>query len=140
LGNDEKNKLTGAVLDRAIETICEGLVFISETDSALKPVFISKSDATNTEDAIAILSGTQTPEIAESSPDSFFARLTLDREWHDEREKAVVRRFRILKDILYTNLTGVRQYRIGRTRVTIFVIGVDDIGNIAGITTEAVET
>ncbi len=138
--NDEKNKLTGSDLERAIEAACDGLVFISETDSAIDPVFISKSDAATAEEAILALAGRHSSRIVERSADAFFSRLILDREWHGEREKAAVRRFRILKDLLYTNLTGLRQYRFGGTRITIFVIGVDDIGNIAGITTEAVET
>ena len=116
------------------------MVFISETDSSVKPVFVSKSDAATVEDAILILAGSQASEISESSADAFFSRLILDREWHDESEKAMVRRFRFLKELLYTNLADLRQYRFGTTKITIYVIGLDVAGNVAGITTEAVET
>ena len=135
-----KNKLTGAALARAIETACDGLIYISETDSTVRLVFTDKRDAENLEDAILMLAGEKTSEISESSADAFFSRLILDREWHGEIEKGRVRRFRILKDLLYTNLADLGQYRLGKTRITIYVIGLDVAGNITGIQTEAVET
>ena len=136
----KKNKLTGAALARAIETVCDGLIYISETDSTVGLVFADKRDAATLEDAILMLAGEKTREISESSADAFFSRLILDREWHGESEKGRVRRFRILKDLLYTNLADLGQFRLGKTRIAIYVIGLDVAGNIAGIRTEAVET
>ena len=137
--NEEKNRLTGANLVDAIEAACDGVFFISESDSAIKPFFVSVNDAANASDAL-IMTGAGDSDISETSADAFFIRLTTDREWHGERERESVRRFRILRDLLHANLSGLRQFRVGRTRVKIFVIGRDYFGNIAGITTNAVET
>jgi hypothetical protein len=136
----EKNKLTGEALNRAIKTACGDLVFISEIDSDVRAVFLKNTDSISIDHALALLAGSQKTMMSERPADDFFDRLTTDRNWHGRIEHERVLRFRILRELLAENLTGIREYRLGKTRLTIFVIGYDDDGNIAGITTNAVET
>ena len=139
LTNNEKKLLAGAPLKREITTACDGLVLVSEIDSGLEPVFVKKSEIAPGGE-FHFLAQRATGDIAERPADEFFARLVLDREWHGEREKAMVRRYRVLKEVLYSNLTQLRQYRSGRVKVKIYVVGYDNEGNLAGITAETVET
>ena len=137
---EEKIKLTGDALVKAIATACEGLIYISETDSRVRPVVVDKADAATPEDAVAYLERKQGVSFSERTANEFFEFLTKDRTWHDRSKKESVRHFRILKELLYANLAGLREFRVGKIRIVIYVIGRDVAGNIAGISTESVET
>ena len=136
MASDKKKKLVGDRLRKRIQAASEGLVYISETDSTIRPLFIRKEDAASLKDALLLLAA----QIDECAADAFFTRLTSDHDWHRERDKENVRRFRILKDLLTENLADLRQYRLGKVRITIYVIGYDKDGNVAGVSTQAVET
>ncbi len=116
------------------------MVFISEIDSEVKPILVKKSEAALGTDAAHFLTESGTGYIEERPVDEFFARLVLDREWHGDKERSMVRQYKTLQELLYANLTHLRQYRAGKIKVTIYVVGYDNEGNLAGIITNAVET
>ncbi|NOT49013.1 MAG: hypothetical protein HOP17_14835, partial [Acidobacteria bacterium] len=78
--------------------------------------------------------------VEERKVAEFFDKLTSNRGWHGEREKAVVSRFVKLRKLLEANLTDLALLRAGRVRIDIFVFGFDGQGNAAGIRTKSVET
>jgi len=72
--------------------------------------------------------------------DDFFARLTRTEDWHTPIQKRTAKKFRLLKNLLRANLRDVCVLRFGKIRIDIFVTGLDENGDLAGIRTRAVET
>ena len=76
-----------------IETVCEGVVCISETDA---PVLAFAGGATMAVSAELILQQVGLPAsspIEEKEFDGFFARLTTIRDWYGEAETGRARKF-----------------------------------------------
>lgn len=118
----------------------EGLIYISETDAEIIPVWGEKVEAV-TRDAVLRLAGAnREAPVEETLPDSFFERLTEIRDWFGTRETERAARFGRLRDTLYSGLTDIKLYRIGRIRIDIYIVGRDGEGRIAGVRTRAVET
>lgn len=136
----KKKKLSGERLLTALEDACRGLIFISETDSEIVPVF---SDGQQVNSFLEFLKDQKLPAdapIEQKPAQDFFERLTTDRDWHREEEKKTVRRFRKLRKVIFNNLDEMTLFRIGLIRIDIFVLGFDADDNIAGIRTKSVET
>lgn len=127
-------------LTSAIAAACEGLVYISETDSPVMPFSGSRADAVT---AAIILQQTGTPSgepVEERSADDLFTRLTADKEWYGEIEKARAKKFLELWQLLEENVSSLKVFRIGSIRIRIYVVGLDKDGCLQGVTTLAVET
>ncbi|MGI8813405.1 MAG: nuclease A inhibitor family protein [Pyrinomonadaceae bacterium] len=124
----------------ALADSANGLIYISETDAPIEPFFrsIAKNDIqSNIAEMVGRLPSEQ-PEIV--SFDRFFERLITDQKCNDNEQSRGVQRFRELKTLLEENLTDLQVARFGKTRIDIYVVGFDQDGNLAGITTRAVET
>lgn len=136
----KKKKLSGERLLTALEDACQGLIFISETDSEVAPVFC---DGQRINSFVEFLKDQKLPAdapIEQKPAEDFFERLTTDRDWHQKEEKKTVRRFGKLRKVIFDNLDEVTLFRIGRIRIDIYVLGFDATGNVAGIRTRSVET
>ena len=127
-------------LKNELEAACRGLVYISETDRPIRPVFEAVGGETTVTEFVSRNLPAGSGSIKEKPPSLFFDRLTVDRDWHSADDKKMVRRFRRLESLLMDNLIEVTMFRAGRVQVEIFVVGRDDDGNIAGVRTSAVET
>lgn len=136
----QKKDKNEAPLFRQIERACEGLIYISETDS---PVLAFSGPATDIITGEIILregaDGDAGP-VEEISFDDFFARLTSLKEWFGERELARAKKFLELQELLEENLSQRKVFRVGRLRLSIFAVGIDKDGRLMGVTTRAVET
>jgi hypothetical protein len=138
--NKNKKRLAGPALKKELETGCRGLVYISETDRPIGPVFEAVGSGTTLTEFVSRNLPASSVSVKENPATLFFDRLTADRDWHSSDDKKVVRRFRRLERMLIDNLAEITMFRAGRVQVEIFVVGWDDEGNIAGIRTSAVET
>jgi hypothetical protein len=117
-----------------------GLTFISETDAPLEVVFWP-GDATELDKKLLaeLAQVPMTEKIAVVEIDDFFAEVTAEQDWHNEEEKAEVKRFQQLVELLKTRLQSARAYRVGETRITVYVVG-KVAGGFAGVKTVVVES
>jgi hypothetical protein len=116
------------------------LTFISETDAPLEVVFWPGNATELDERLLAELAQVPvTEKIAVVEIDDFFADVTAEQEWHNAEEKAEVRRFQQLVELLKARLQGARAYRVGDTRITVYVVGKVP-GGFAGVKTVVVES
>ncbi len=129
----------GTELLEEIEATCRGLVYISETDAELTPVYEKRMDGLTIERFVRREAARDSP-IEKRSAEDFFGRLTKERDWHGETEIKTARRFGMLQELLARSLGTVEVFRAGHIRVEIFVLGYDAADNIAGVRTAAVET
>jgi len=129
-----------AALTAEIERLCEGLVYISETDS---PLSLFRADAIGdlsverVAEAAGVADRTHT-EIRSAS--EFFERLSTEKDWFGDTEKEKAKRFGELWELLDKHLRDLKVYRFGNVRIDIVVAGIDGEGNAAGVRTFAVET
>ena len=108
-----------------IEKICEGLIYISETDAPVR-AFVGQTVDHATSNIILqqIIKATDVA-VEEKDFDYFFERLSANRDWHGEAETARANKFGELKKLLEENLS-----RRCRGRESIFQIGVKNrLGN-----------
>lgn len=123
-----------------ILSACDDLIYISEQDA---PITAFLSDRTG-EEARGVtprhLSAKADENIEEVDLDSFFERLTSEKDWYGEEEKERARRFRVLKKTLEDNLTRLQVLKLGRITKDIFVVGRDKDDRLMGVMTESVET
>jgi hypothetical protein len=123
-----------------IAKACEGLVYISETDSPIIP-FSGPAAESVSPGSAAAASGVEYREPVETvSLPAFFARLTAEKDWFSTEEKRIAARFRELQAALEKELTGISVYRFGRIQVDIVVAGLDKNSCIRGVRTRSVET
>ena len=125
------NENNSASLLARLETACEGLIYISETDAPILPFLRSKADRPQAPNAEA---------AAEIPFNDFFAKLTEERDWYGDAEKKTAKRFLELQKLLEGSLRDLRVLRTGRVQIDIYVIGTDADGNTLGFQTKAVET
>ncbi len=123
-----------------ISRASDGLVYISETEAPIK-IFLCEQESNETIEK-TLLRHTQTTDvqIEAISFDSFFERLTTDKDRHNAKEKERVKKFCALRQTLMDNLSELKVFKIGRVRKEIFVVGRDKDDRLVGVRTESVET
>lgn len=133
--------LSDTDLENSILKLCEGLLYISETDSPFQLVTGGKASSVSAEDVVDRF-GDDRPKwpVEEISFREFFERLTKMHDWYGEDERERVRKYRRLRTMLECNLSDVRVFRVGRIQIDIYVVGLDREKNLVGIKTKAVET
>ncbi|MBK8465759.1 MAG: nuclease A inhibitor family protein [Chloracidobacterium sp.] len=135
-----KNNKNDSELFRKIEQVCEGLTYISEADAPIQAFFGQPTDTVTGE--IILQQAGLSPEsvIEEKNFSDLFVRLATIKDWHGEAEIARAKKFLELKTLLEENLRDLKVFRIGKRRLDIFAVGIDQDGNLMGVTTTAVET
>ncbi|MGF1589740.1 MAG: nuclease A inhibitor family protein [Pleurocapsa sp.] len=71
---------------------------------------------------------------------SFFASVTEEQTWHNEEEKAEIKRYQTLVDLMTKNLTDIRVYLLGEVEIDVYILGETPHKAIAGLTTKIVAT
>lgn len=136
--NERLPNFKDKILLKKITDATEGLVYISETDAAVKPFAARRLHIHDIREAIELEAGDRS--IAEFSVREFFSRLTTVRDHFGPVENERARRFAELETLLRHNLRDLSGFRVGRIQVDLFIVGLDREENVIGITTKAVET
>jgi hypothetical protein len=136
--------MSNSIAPPAIETLkhaTDGLLFPSETDAPLEPFFWPHDDDSKlTPETLAPLAGVAADTPVKSVKlETFFRPATKEEEWHNDEEKAQVARFQELVRTLKTTLDDVKVFRVGETRIDVYVVGKVE-GGYAGLKTLVVET
>ncbi|BAY19983.1 nuclease inhibitor homolog (plasmid) [Anabaenopsis circularis NIES-21] len=72
--------------------------------------------------------------------DDCFQVAITEEDWHGEEEKAIVKQFQSLVQILKDNLSNLQVYRLGKIEIDVYIVGETPTGNLAGIATKIIET
>lgn len=127
-------------LTQRLERACEGLILVSETDAPVR-TFVGGPVGEVTSQTILEQTGSSPNEpVDERDFDEFFGRLTAMREWYGDEEKTRAKKFLELYSLLKEFLRDRKVFRIGRTRLDIYAVGLDEEGRLTGVSTYAVET
>ncbi len=125
----------------ALQHATDGLLHMIESDEPFEVVQWQGKDKRLDEKTLLELSSHPLDTPIETVPlDNFFADLTTDEDWHGEKEKMDVRRYRNLLNVIKRYLSDTKVFRIGSIEAQIFIIGKIKDGEWAGVKTMAVET
>ena len=124
-------------LTKNIRKACDGLIYISEIDAEVKLFEGPVADAV-TPASIGV--SADASETEEGNFEEFCKRLATVREWHNEAQTERAKKFQKLFQLMQENLRQIKMYRVGSTRLDIYVAGLDDTDRVIGILTQAVET
>ncbi len=133
-------KTNSEILEQ-LKQASSGLLFMSESDYPIE-VFLWEGVTPPVTPEIVLQQtshGQDTPhEVVDI--DSFFSRATTPQDWYEDEEKAVVAKFQKLLEVIKSNLKNPQVYRLGRIEIDVYIIGETQRGNLAGISTQVVET
>lgn len=118
----------------------KGLFYISETDAEIVPYLGENAEAVTRNEILRQIGRSTGEPFEEVPPDAFFAQLTRVQEWFDNARKERAARFAALYEELKAGLRDLHVFRIGQTRIDIYVVGLNAEGRLAGIQTHSVET
>lgn len=122
-----------------------GLLYMSESDEPFEvvswPGGEAKTGGESDEKTVLKLTGhkPRTP-IKQMTLEAFFEDLTQEQDWHGAEEKADVRKYRRLLELVRKYLADPKVYRLGTVQVEIYILGRTRAGAWAGVKTKAVET
>ncbi|MDM7922557.1 MAG: nuclease A inhibitor family protein [Pyrinomonadaceae bacterium] len=128
-----------AVIER-IAKACLGLVYISETDSEVEAVSGGRADSVSEAAFRSSFKFDKDLRIEQADPNEFFERLTRQRDWHTEPDRANAAGFARLEAVMEEELKELRVFRVGNVSIDIYVVGSDHRGRMMGVRMHAVET
>jgi hypothetical protein len=123
-----------------IARCCEGLVYISETDSPVQVFTADKVAALTADTMRAVAHAPAAVRVEERDLQEFFTRLTDAQPWHDEQERVQRKKFLELQHILEEDLHDLKVFKVGEIRLTVYAVGLDGNNNVIGVSMHAVET
>ncbi len=135
----DKLEINEIFIDK-ISRICEGLMYLSETDAEFTVFNANKVENTSKETFLSQINGSPNVAFEEQSFDEFFLRLTTVKDWFGSAEKLQAKRFAELQELFKLNLKDLRIFRLGKIQIDIYIVGIDAENNLIGLKTNAVET
>jgi predicted nucleic acid-binding Zn-ribbon protein len=117
-----------------------GLFFLSETDAPFEVISWPKQEQLTPAKLLQLTEHPPDAPVELRTVDEFFAIATAEEDWHDQEERETVKRFQNLVSVLKQNLSQLQVYRVGKTNIDAYIVGVTDGGEWAGLSTQVVET
>lgn len=127
----------------ALAAACEGLLFPSETDEPITPLMWSQPTGGSLTPATLLIHESLPPDTAVKCVefDAFFDHYLPSRAGStDTEQRARLTRLQLLRAALVASLSDLRVYRVGQINLGIYILGITDAGETAGVQTRAVET
>ena len=125
----------------ALTKASKGLLYPSETDAPFE-VYAWKNAGGALGPAKLLTLAEQDPArpVEVTTVDEFFAPLIAEKDWHGREEKALVQKFKELRQAIDANLIDPKVYRVGAVEIAIYIVGKTHDGDLAGLKTTSVET
>lgn len=128
-------------LANLLQQITKGLQWMSESDYPFEVVAFESPSADLTPENVLQLTKHDADVPVESVDlDSFFAVATQEQDWHSAAEQETVKQYQKLVSCLKEHLRDLQVYRIGEINLEIYILGKTEEGELAGLSTQAVET
>jgi hypothetical protein len=126
-----------------LERASSDLVYSSESDRPFEFFSVShpgRNSAPHPADFLRLIGAPADSRVEVRSLRDFFSRHTSTSDPYDTQAQKVRPRYEDLASLLERRLRDVKVYRVGRTEIECYLVGLDDHGNLAGLKTIAVET
>src|SRR4051812_8078649 len=125
----------------ALAAASKGLLYQSESDEPFETFTWGKANGELTgPQVLKCVKKAAKTSVKEIAVADFFKDLTAAEDWHGDEEKAVVQQYKKLLEVIRKNLPDAKVFKVGKTKVDVYVAGKTDEGDWAGVKTAAVET
>ncbi len=120
----------------------DGLLMMSESEYPFEVIFWSGQgkEPLTTQKILQLTNHPLSSPIEEVELEYFFRNCAFDKEWHNEIQKAEVKKFKILLQTLKDNLNEIKVYRVGAINIDVYIIGKFSSEDLAGISTKVIES
>ncbi|MEG4960310.1 MULTISPECIES: nuclease A inhibitor family protein [unclassified Microcoleus] len=118
----------------------EGLLFLSETDAPFEVIHWQVQEELTPTKLLQLTNHPPDAPVEMRTVDEFFAIATAQEDWHDREERETVQRFQNLVSVLKQNLSQLQVYRVGSIEIDVYIVGMAQNGDWAGLSTQVVET
>jgi hypothetical protein len=122
----------------ALKKASKGLLYPSEYDAPFQTFVWKGQQGQLTKQAVRQLGKYPTSAPVEQvSLEDFFGELTAEDSGASTED---AEKYRALLQVIKEQLSGVKVFRVGETKVTIYIVGRSKDGDLAGLKTTSVET
>ncbi len=123
-----------------LETLVEGLLFVSESDHPLEITCLGALPELDERSLLLASGNPAESRVTCSSPEAFFAHAVEEQPWHGPAERLTVARYRAVLGFFTTVLAQARAFRVGAIEVRAYVLGQTADGQWLGVATTLIET
>jgi Nuclease A inhibitor-like protein len=131
--------INSEIIDQ-LKQASDGLLFMSESEYSLEIFSWEIIPPATPEKVLQQTNHPQDTPVKIVGVDDFFQVAITPEDWHGEEEKATLKRFQSLVQTLKENLSNLQVYRLGNKEVDVYIVGETPTENLAGISTQVVET
>lgn len=129
-----------AEIMQVLQAAIAGVTWQSESEAAFEVISWQESGTLTPQQLLTLTHHPQDAPVRVETLDSFFAGAVQEWDWHGAEERAIVAKYRHLLKTLQETLTDVTVYRVGEIEVDIYIVGQTELGNLAGVATQSIET
>ena len=126
------------LIDRLKQT-SQNLLWYSESDYPFETVYWENVNDISSK-VLQVTNCTPKTTIEVRELNKFFSQATEEKDWYNDEEMAECKRYQDLVNLLKTNLTDIKVYRVGEVEVNCYILGKTESSSIAGLSTISVET
>lgn len=129
-------------LDEILSPILTDLYFPSESDEPVEYIKIETDESLplSIEAFKAVMEISDKTTVEPLDVDGFWKRVTTVKEWFEEEQIEMVKKFESLQNTLFENLTEIQGFRVGEVEIDIYLFGKNTEGGIEGIKTKSIES
>ena len=117
----------------------QGLLWQSESDYPFEVIYWENVKNISSK-VLQVTNCTPKTTIEVRELNKFFSQATEEKDWYNDEEMAECKRYQDLVNLLKTNLTDIKVYRVGEVEVNCYILGKTESSSIAGLSTISVET
>ncbi len=132
--------LANRQLVQELTTACEGLLWFSEAEYPFQVIYWHDLESWNLDTLLEQENVPADTKVEIQDLLTFFDSAITEQEWHNELEKAEVKRYQALINVLNSNLHNIQVYLLGEIEIDVYILGMVNENAIAGLMTKVVAT
>ena len=136
----DDNNIDDKKLLAELSQACDGLMWLSESDYLWQTVNWQSENKLDRQTLLQHYEYHPETRVLTKTLDAFFQNATTEQDWHDETEKAEVKRYQGLYSWLKDNLHELQVFLVGEVEVDVYVLGRSSNNKIMGLSTKMIQT
>ena len=136
----DNNNIDDKKLLAELSQACNGLMWLSESDYPWQVIDWQNENEIDRQTLLQHYEYHPQTRVSTKTLNSFFQNATTEQEWHDEIERAEVKRYQNLYRWLENNLKDIQVFLVGEVEVDVYVLGRLSNNRISGLSTKMIQT
>ena len=129
-------------IPKKIKSLSQDLVWMSESDYPFNIFTWSSQELkeVNTQNLLQKTSHSLDAPVKVVDMENFFQRATAEKDWYDDEEREIAKKYQALVETLQQNLDNIQVYKVGEVEIDVYIVGQLKTGDWIGLSTKTVET